>query len=205
MEVHGLKGEFQAVTEPIYLGNSGTSMRLLAPVVSLGKGTYTLVGSDRMHQRPIQDLLDSMNQMGIPACSVNGTGCPPIEIRGHRTKGGIIRLNCKMSSQYLSALLLVAPFSENTLEIHITEGPVSKPYIDITLKVMKSFGVNVKNNSFKSFEVKPQIYKSINYHVEGDASAASYWTSIAYLHGGKVKFTNLTRHSIQGDIRCFCN
>jgi len=202
IEVHGSNGVFKAFTEPIYLGNSGTSMRLLTPVVSLGKGTYTLVGSERMHQRPIQDLLDSMNQMGIPACSVKGNGCPPIEIKGHRTKGGTIQLNCKMSSQYLSALLFVAPFSENTLEIQITEGPVSKPYIDMTIDVMNKFNVRVAFDGYHRFMVEGgQVYKPGRYSVEPDSSQAGYFWAAAAVTGSTVKVMGLTERSRQGDVR----
>ena len=202
IEVHGSKGNFEAFTEPIYLGNSGTSMRLLTPVVSLGKGTYTLVGSERMHQRPIQDLLDSMNQMGIPAYSVKGNGCPPIEITGHRIKGGTIQLNCKMSSQYLSALLLIAPFSENTLEIQITEGPVSKPYIDMTIDVMSKFNVRVASDGYHRFMVEGgQVYKSGQYSVEPDSSQAGYFWAAAAVTGSTVKVMGLKDSSRQGDVR----
>ena len=202
IEVHGSKGTFQAFTEPIFLGNSGTSMRLLTPIVSLGKGTYTLVGSERMHQRPIQDLLDSMNQMGIPAYSVKGNGCPPIEIKGSRIKGGTIQLNCKMSSQYLSALLLVAPFSEKTLEIQITEGPVSKPYIDMTIDVMGKFNVRVESDGYDRFMVEGgQIYKSGRYSVEPDSSQAGYFWAAAAVTGSTVKVMGVRDSSRQGDVR----
>ncbi|MBU0727341.1 hypothetical protein KKA95_01515, partial [Patescibacteria group bacterium] len=110
-----------------------------------------------------------------------------------------IKIKGNKSSQFLSALLMISPYIA-PLRIEVVGELVSKPYIDITLKVMKAFGVKVKNNSYKSFDIKPQVYKATNYQIEGDASAASYWTSIAYLHGGKVEFTNLNNRSIQGDI-----
>lgn len=202
IEVHGKKGRFQAFPEPIYLGNSGTSMRLLAPLVSLGKGTYTLVGSERMHQRPIQDLLDSMNQMGIPAYSVKGNGCPPIEIGGHRIQGGTVQLNCKMSSQYLSALLLVAPFSETMVEIQITEGPVSKPYIDMTVDVMHKFNVRVESHGYERFAVEGgQVYRSGRYSVEPDSSQAGYFWAAAAVTGSTVKVMGIKDSSRQGDVR----
>ena len=201
IEVHGSKGKIKAFTEPIYLGNSGTSMRLLTPLVSLGTGTYTLVGSKRMHQRPIQDLLDSMNQMGIPACSVRGNGCPPIEIIGHRINGGTIQLNCKMSSQYLSALLLVAPFSESTVEIQITEGPVSKPYIDMTVDVMRQFNVKVVSDGYDRFTVESgQAYRSGKYSVEPDSSQAGYFWAAAAVTGSTVKVMGIKDSSRQGDV-----
>jgi len=200
-EVHGSKGNFQAYANPIYLGNSGTSMRLLTPLVSLGKGTYTLVGSERMHERPIQDLLVSMNQMGIPASSIKGNGCPPIEVIGSRIKGGTIHLNCKMSSQYLSALLLVAPFSESTLEIQITEGPVSKPYIDMTVDVMSKFNVRVESDSYERFTVEGgQVYRPGQHSVEPDSSQAGYFWAAAAVTGSTVKVMGIKSGSRQGDI-----
>ncbi len=201
VEVHGSKGKFQSFTEPIYLGNSGTSMRLLTPLVSLGTGTYTLMGSERMHQRPIQDLLNSMNQMGIPAYSVRDNGCPPIEISAHRVKGGTIQLSCKMSSQYLSALLLIAPFSENTIEIQITEGPVSKPYIDMTIDVMSKFDVWVVSDGYDRFTVEGgQIYRSGQYSVEPDSSQAGYFWAAAAITGSTVKVMGIKDDSRQGDV-----
>jgi 3-phosphoshikimate 1-carboxyvinyltransferase len=200
-QVHGSKGHFQAFADPIYLGNSGTSMRLLTPLVSLGKGTYTLVGSERMHQRPIKDLLDSMNQMGIPASSINGNGCPPIEVVAHAIKGGTIHLNCKMSSQYLSALLLVAPFSENRVEIQITEGPVSKPYIDMTVEVMSKFNVRVASDGYDRFTVEGgQVYRSGHYSVEPDSSQAGYFWAAAAITGSTVKVLGIKDSSRQGDV-----
>ena len=201
VEVHGSKGNFQSFTEPIYLGNSGTSMRLLTPLVSLGTGTYTLMGSERMHQRPIQDLLNSMNQMGIPAYSVRDNGCPPIEISAHRVKGGTIQLSCKMSSQYLSALLLIAPFSEKTIEIQITEGPVSKPYIDMTVDVMSKFDVWVVSDGYDRFTVEGgQIYRSGQYSVEPDSSQAGYFWAAAAITGSTVKVMGIKDDSRQGDV-----
>jgi 3-phosphoshikimate 1-carboxyvinyltransferase len=125
--IHGTEGILKPCDTPIYLANSGTSMRLLTAVAALGKGRYTLTGSERMSQRPIQDLLDGLQQMGVSAKSLNNTGCPPIEIIGGKIKGGRIELKCGISSQYLSGLLLISPYTLDGLEIVVTEGPVSKP------------------------------------------------------------------------------
>ena len=196
VEVHGTKGKFKAFAEQIYLGNSGTSMRLLTPVVSLGTGKYTLIGSKRMHERPIQDLLDSMNKMGIPAFCVKGNGCPPVEITGYEIKGGTTQLNCEKSSQYLSALLLIAPFSESELEIEITGGPVSRPYIDMTIDVMNQFGVRVECGGYDRFRVQSgQTYKSGQYTVEPDSSQAGYFWAAAAITGSTVKVMGIKANS----------
>ncbi|OQY58105.1 MAG: 3-phosphoshikimate 1-carboxyvinyltransferase, partial [Desulfobacteraceae bacterium 4572_88] len=159
--LHGTKGMLSPCDEPIFLGNSGTSMRLLTAVTALGNGTYTLTGTDRMCERPIRDLLDGLDQMGVSARSVNGSGCPPVEVRGGDIRGGSIRLRCGISSQYLSALLLIAPYTREGLEIIVTEGPVSKPYIDMTADVMTRLGIEVNREGYNRFHIPgKQVYKS---------------------------------------------
>jgi len=200
--VYGTKGELSPCDTPVYLANSGTSMRLLTAVAALGKGAYTLTGTERMCERPIQDLLDGLNQMGVSARSVKNNGCPPLEIVGDRIKGGKIGLRCKVSSQYLSALLLIAPHTEEGLDITVTQGPVSKPYIDMTVDVMNRLGVEVRREGYEFFSVPgKQVYKSGSYMVETDASNASYFWAAAAITRGTVKVRNISRDSRQGDVR----
>ncbi|MCP4104377.1 MAG: 3-phosphoshikimate 1-carboxyvinyltransferase [Desulfobacteraceae bacterium] len=202
LTVHGTKGFLSSCNYPVYLGNSGTSMRLLAAVASLGNGKITLNGTERMHERPIQDLLDSMNQMGIPAISVNNNGCPPIEVTGGRVKGGTVDLRCKISSQFLSGLLLIAPYTKESLEINVTEGPVSKPYIDMTADVMSRMGVEVIRDGYEHFKVRGnQEYKAGSYTVEPDCSNAGYFWAAAAVTGSSVKVKGITKDSQQGDVR----
>ena len=118
-------------------------MRLLTAVAALAPGTVTLYGTERMGQRPIQDLIDALEQIGVRVFSTNRNGCPPVEIGGDTVSGGEVGINCRASSQYLSALLLVAPYTVKGLDITVTEGPVSKPYVDMTVDVMAAFGVGV--------------------------------------------------------------
>ena len=134
--VYGAKGAFQLCSDPIYLGNSGTSMRLLTAVAALGNGVYTLKGTKRMGERPIQDLIDGLGQIGVKAHAVNNNGCPPVEVKGGKIAGGSIALKCGISSQFLSALLLIAPYTKNGVEINVIKGPVSRPYVDMTVDVM---------------------------------------------------------------------
>ncbi len=202
ISVSGSHGRLISPEKPIYLGNSGTSMRLLAAVAALADGVSILTGTSRMCERPIKDLLDGLNQTGISASSQKGSGCPPIEIRGGKVKGGSVDLRCGISSQYLSALLLIAPYTENGLEINVIEGPVSKPYIDMTINVMRQFGVSVNRKGYDQFYIKGrQIYQSGNYAVEPDCSNASYFWAGAAVTKGKVKVRGISKQSEQGDVR----
>ncbi len=200
--IHGMSGELEPSDKPIYLANSGTSMRLLTSVAAIGKGTYTLTGTDRMAERPIVDLLDSLSQMKVPARSVNGNGCPPVEVTGGDVRGGRISLKCGVSSQYLSGLLLIAPFTKESLAIEITEGPVSKPYIDMTVDVMTRLGVEIRREGYNFFEVPGnQVYRAGSYAVEPDASNASYFWAAAAITGGTVMVRGISKNSRQGDVR----
>ncbi len=200
--VHGKKGEFKPCDEPIYLGNSGTSMRFLTAVASLGKGMYTLTGTKRMQERPIQDLIDGLSQTGVYARSVNNNGCPPVEVKGGKVEGGGIGLKCKTSSQYLSALLLIAPYTEKGLEINVTQGPVSRPYVDMTVDVMEKLGIKVMRDGYERFEVQGgQAYRAGEYVVEPDCSQAGYFWAAAAITGAGIKVKGISRNSCQGDVR----
>ena len=202
VNVAGCSGKFKPCERPIFLGNSGTSMRLLTALTCLGQGTYRIEGTKRMHQRPIEDLLDGLVQLGMPARSLNANGCPPVEVMGGIGKGGSIRLRCGKSSQFLSAILLIAPYLQNGVDVSIIEGPVSKPYIDMTLAVMDQFGVPVERKDYDSFKVgmmKP--YQSGYYRVECDASQAGYFWASAAITGSSIKVRDIDRNSLQGDIR----
>mgnify|MGYP001813685125 FL=1 len=134
--VYGGGGDLRASIKPIYLGNSGTSIRLLTAVAALGKDTYTFLGNDRMAQRPIQALIDALQQIGVQARSTKNNGFPPVEVNGKNLFGTTAAVNCRASSQYLSGLLLMAPCTAKGLQIEVTEGPVSRPYIDMTLSLI---------------------------------------------------------------------
>ncbi|MEJ2658260.1 MAG: 3-phosphoshikimate 1-carboxyvinyltransferase [Desulfobacterales bacterium] len=200
--VHGKKGRLKPCLNPVYLGNSGTSMRLLTAVAALGQGRYTLTGIKRMQERPIQDLLEGLVQMGVFARSIDNTGCPPVEVNGGRVSGGTVSLKCGVSSQFLSALLLIAPYTQNGVEINIIEGPVSKPYVDMTIDVMEEFGVNVKRDEYRNFAVAGgQIYRAGSYDVEPDCSQAGYFWAAAAITGSKIKVKGTTLKTRQGDVR----
>ena len=200
--VHGEKGRLRQCFEPVYLGNSGTSMRLLTAVAALGQGRYTLTGTKRMQERPIQDLLDGLVQMGVSAHSINNTKCPPVEVKGGSISGGSVSLKCDVSSQFLSAILLIAPYTQNGVELDIIQGPVSKPYVDMTIDVMETLGVQVKRDNYRRFFVAGgQMYRAGKYDVEPDCSQAGYFWAAAAITGSKVKVKGTTLKTRQGDVR----
>ena len=200
--VYGAKGQLKSRIDPVYLGNSGTSMRLLTAVAALGQGRYTLTGTKRMQERPIQDLLDGLVQMGVFARSMDNTGCPPVEVEGGRLSGGAVSLKCGVSSQFLSALLLIAPHTRDGVEINIIEGPVSKPYVDMTIDVMEEFGVRIQRDDYLRFAVAGgQTYRAGSYDVEPDCSQAGYFWAAAAITGSKIKVKGTTLNTRQGDVR----
>lgn len=199
--VQGTGGKLQPAAGNIFLENSGTSMRLLTAIAALGQGDYTFDGSERMRQRPMAELLTALSELGIPARSLAGNGCPPIIIGGGRVSGGPVSIDCGISSQYLSGLLLMAPLTRDGLEIEVVKGPVSKPYVDLTLRVMEDFGVAVKHRGYTQFSVAGgQKYRPGNYTVEPDCSQAGYFWAAAAISGGRVKVTGINQNSDQGDL-----
>ncbi|CAB1056730.1 3-phosphoshikimate 1-carboxyvinyltransferase (EC [Olavius sp. associated proteobacterium Delta 1] len=200
--VSGNSGIFKPCADRIFLGNSGTSMRLLAAVAALGPGKFTLTGTDRMAERPIQDLIDALEQLGVRIRSKNHNGCPPLEIFGEKISGGSVNINCRTSSQYLSALLLIAPYTDRGLEILVTEGPVSRPYVDMTVDVMDKFGVTVCREGYERFKVAgKQTYRAGAYAVEPDGSQAGYFWAAAAVCGTEIKVKGVTADSRQGDLK----
>jgi 3-phosphoshikimate 1-carboxyvinyltransferase len=200
--VYGTKGAIKSSVNPIYLGNSGTSMRFLTAVAALGMGAYTLTGTKRMQERPIQDLLNGLRQMEVGAYAINNNGCPPVEIKGGEIQGGSLTLNCTVSSQYLSALLLIAPYTKNGLEIKVIEGMVSKPYVDMTVEVMERLGVVIERHEYDRVQVPGgQTYRAGSYGVEPDCSQAGYFWAAAAITGAEITVKNTSRTSRQGDVR----
>jgi 3-phosphoshikimate 1-carboxyvinyltransferase len=202
LDVYGKMGSLGAYQETLDLGNSGTSMRLLTAALALGTGKYILTGSRRMQQRPMQDLIDGLNQMGVKSRSIKNNGCPPIEVESAKIRGGTVNLNCALSSQFLSAILLIAPCAENDMEIVVTRGPVSRPYIDITLDVMQKFGVSVERENYDRFHIPGgQTYQAGAYAVESDCSQAGYFWAAAAITGATIRVKDIAADSRQGDIR----
>ncbi|NOY68756.1 MAG: 3-phosphoshikimate 1-carboxyvinyltransferase [Deltaproteobacteria bacterium] len=202
ISINGVGGRPKPAKEKIFLGNSGTSMRLLTAVAALGQGEYFLYGTDRMHERPVSELTGALTALGVDAKCVNKNECPPVRIIGGGINKRSVSIDCSKSSQYLSALLLTGPCTENGLEIRVTDGPVSKPYIDMTVDIMEEFGINLERKGYTYFKVPGnQLYRPGTYTVEADASAAGYFWAAAALTGKTIKVNGTSRLSRQGDSR----
>jgi 3-phosphoshikimate 1-carboxyvinyltransferase len=198
--VRGVGGYLDVPVNSLDLGNSGTSMRLLTAVAALGQGRYRLSGSERLCQRPIQDLLDALALLGVEAVSERGNCCPPVVINGRGLAGGSTRVAGTISSQFLSALLLIAPYACRDVEVTVVGKLVSRPYVDITLSVMSDFGIAYFRQGYNYFSIPAgQRYQGRTYTIEGDASSASYFLGAAAITGGRVKLANLNLPSCQGD------
>ncbi len=188
--------------QELFLGNAGTAMRPLCAALCLGKGSYTLTGEPRMKERPIGHLVDALRQLGANITYLENEGYPPLRIEANGLKGGNVSIDGAISSQFLTALLMASPLAKSEMKITIIGELVSKPYIDITLDIMKRFGVDVENDNYKTFTIESgQKYKAVeHFMVEGDASSASYFLAAAAIKGGTVKVTGIGRNSIQGDV-----
>lgn len=202
-EVTGVGGPLQAAgKQELFLGNAGTAMRPLAAALCLGQNDVVLTGEPRMKERPIGHLVDALRQGGANIDYLEQENYPPVHLHGGFS-GGEVSVDGSVSSQFLTALLMAAPLAPQDTSIAIKGELVSKPYIDITLHLMKTFGVEVENQQYQRFVVRGnQCYQSPGqYLVEGDASSASYFLAAAAIKGGTVKVTGIGRHSVQGDIR----
>ncbi|MEX3021864.1 3-phosphoshikimate 1-carboxyvinyltransferase [Kluyvera sp. STS39-E] len=186
----------------LFLGNAGTAMRPLAAALCLGSNNIVLTGEPRMKERPIGHLVDSLRQGGAEIEYLEQENYPPLRLKGG-FKGGRVEVDGSVSSQFLTALLMAAPLAPQDTTIAIKGELVSKPYIDITLNLMKTFGVEVDNQNYQHFVVRgnQQYVSPGQYLVEGDASSASYFLAAGAIKGGTVKVTGIGRHSVQGDIR----
>lgn len=186
----------------LFLGNAGTAMRPLAAALCLGQNEIVLTGEPRMKERPIGHLVDSLRQGGANIDYLEQENYPPLRLRGGFT-GGDIEVDGSVSSQFLTALLMTAPLGPEDTTIRVKGELVSKPYIDITLNLMKTFGVEIANHHYQQFVVKggQQYHSPGRYLVEGDASSASYFLAAGAIKGGTVKVTGIGRKSMQGDIR----
>ncbi|MDP6735157.1 MAG: 3-phosphoshikimate 1-carboxyvinyltransferase [Nitrospinaceae bacterium] len=198
--VSGTGGQLQLPKREISVGNAGTTMRFLTTFAALAPGITRLTGDERMQERPISDLLSALNQMGVEAWSVNKNGCPPLEIVGGSVDGGNVDLAGNKSSQYLTSILLSAPCFKKDTTIRIVGDLTSKSYADITLDIMRAFGVTVENENYTQFRISAgQAYTARNYPVEGDWSSASYFLAMAAVTEGSVVLTGLNPNSVQGD------
>ncbi len=199
--VDGCGGRIPASTAEMFVGNSGTTVRFLTALVTLAHGTFRLDGTRRMRERPIGDLLDALRQLGAKASSERDSGCPPVVVHADGLPGGTAVVRGDVSSQFLSGLLMAAPYSARGVEL-LVKGPlVSLPYVRMTLAVMAAFGVSLDSADVRRLIVPPgQRYQGRDYAIEPDASAASYFFAAAAIAGGEVTVEGLSRGSLQGDV-----
>jgi len=205
--VRGVGGSFPVKSAELSLGNAGTAFRPLAAVLALAGGEYRLSGSLRMHQRPIGDLVDALRSLGAQIEYSGTEGFPPLVVHAGRIRTGAqVRVRGDVSSQYLSALLMALPMTGAQAEIEVEGELISKPYVEITLNLMRRFGVKVERDGWKTFTVPAKRYASPGeMRVEGDASSASYFLAAGAISGltggGPVRVEGVGSASIQGDVR----
>jgi len=199
MTVTGLGGRIPARSAELFIGNAGTAARFLSAFLTLGDGEYILDGDARMRERPIGDLVQSLTQLGA---TIHGQPCTvPLKILAHGLPGGKTQIAGNISSQFLSALLMVAPYAQAPIEIELSTDLNSKPYVDMSLAIMSDFGVRIERDGYSRFIIHPTCYSPLStYPIESDASAASYFFAAPAILGGTVRVENISRHSKQGDI-----
>ncbi len=212
LTVNGVAGSHASPTDgtlELFIANSGTTIRFLTAALSAAGGRYRLHGVPRMHERPIGDLTNAIQPVlkgTIEAISLGG--CPPVEIASEGWREGVIRVRGNVSSQYLSGLMMAAPISGQTTRIEVDGELVSKPYVEMTAKVMESFGASVEcqesGQHNTAYTIAAGHYAATRYEIEPDASAASYFWGAAAITGGSVRVEGLSRNAMQGDVR-FCD
>jgi 3-phosphoshikimate 1-carboxyvinyltransferase len=203
--VHGAQGMFPVHHADLFMGNAGTAIRPLTAALAAMGGDYALHGVSRMHERPIGDLVDALNAVGARIEYTGVAGYPPLHIQRGLIDARRMQVRGNVSSQFLTALLMAAPLmaKEHAVTIDVTGDLISKPYIEITLNLMRRFGLAVERDGWQSFTVQAgQRYVSPgSIHVEGDASSASYFLAAGAIAGGPVRVEGVGRDSIQGDVR----
>jgi 3-phosphoshikimate 1-carboxyvinyltransferase len=198
--VSGQSGEIYASGVDLFVGNAGTVARFLPPFLALGRGPFTVDGVPRMRERPVADLVDGMRQLGAEVEYAGEDGRFPLMIKGGGIPGGKARVSASKSSQFISGLLMAAPYAQAPVTLH----PVGRkewPYVGITVALMRAFGVEVDEAANGRFTVAPALYSSREYEVEPDASGASYFMAAAAVTGGRVRIPGLGASSPQGDLR----
>ena len=202
-EVEGINGRFpQSSDVALDVQNSGTTIRFLTAALTAAGGNFILRGVARMHQRPIGDLVRALATLGGGVRALGDEEFPPVEVASDGLLGGTVQVAGNLSSQFLSGLLMAAPLAQTVVEIVVNGLLVSQPYVRMTLANMRSFGVNVRTEgtSLSRFIIEPQDYRSTDFTIEPDASAASYFFAAAAICGGSARVLGLNRHSLQGDV-----
>jgi 3-phosphoshikimate 1-carboxyvinyltransferase len=203
LRVAGVGGAFPVRVAELWLGNAGTAFRPLTAVLALSGGEYRLSGVARMHERPIRDLVDALRKMGARIDYLGSEGYPPLAVHpGQLRFGAPVRVRGDISSQFVSALLMALPLAGEAVTVEVEDELISKPYVEITINLMRRFGVEVTRDDWRRFHVARSRYASPgSIMVEGDASSASYFLAAAAIAGGPVRVEGVGRDSIQGDVR----
>ncbi len=197
--INGLDGHIPAGQAELFVGNAGTAARFLTSLLTLAQGKFTVDGDARMRERPIEDLVIALNQLGARVSSSNGF--LPVQVNAAGLPGGVASISGNVSSQFLSGLLMVAPYARARIELRVENGLNSRPYVDMTLGIMSDFGLNPGREGYERFVIEPSRYVSPGqYSIESDATAASYFFAAAAILGGSVRVENITQTSKQGDI-----
>lgn len=200
--IQGTGGRIKNPNQPLYLGNNGTALRLLTSVVCLGQGPFLLTGSTRLQERPIQPLLEALKGLGVQALCQKKQGFPPVILEAQGLAGGLVKLKALESSQYISSLLISAPFAREPLILELQSPTPSRPYVEMTTALMERFGARVTMDSPQVIKIKNGVpYRGTACPIEGDASSASYFFLAAALCQGRVRVGPLHPHTLQGDIR----
>jgi 3-phosphoshikimate 1-carboxyvinyltransferase len=201
-KVVGVGGLFPVKQAELSLGNAGTAFRPLTAALALSGGEYRLSGVARMHERPIGDLVDALRAIGARIDYAGKDGFPPLVIHAAKINASVVKVRGDVSSQFVTALLMALPLLQKETTIEIAGDLISKPYVEITLNVMRRFGVEVARDGWRSFRIPSARYTSPGkIFVEGDASSASYFLAAGALGGGPVRVEGVGRSSIQGDVR----
>ncbi|MCA9120547.1 MAG: 3-phosphoshikimate 1-carboxyvinyltransferase [Planctomycetaceae bacterium] len=203
IQVVGCGGVLPKSRADLNVENSGTTIRFLTAMLAACRGSFRLDGIARMRERPIGDLLAALEQIGGRAVSEASNGCPPVIISANGLRGGTSKIRGNISSQFLSGLLMAAPYAEQPVVVEVEGELVSKPYVTMTLGVMSAFGIDVESGQLNRFLIPNAHYQGCNFAIEPDASAASYFWAAAAVTGGSVTVKGLHRNSLQGDV-AFC-
>ncbi len=207
ISIVGCAGQPPNPRADLQIANSGTTIRFLTAALAATNGEYTLDGVARMRERPIGDLLDGLQRLGANVTSTNADRpwCPPVQVIANGLRGGESEVAGDVSSQFLSGMMMASPYAKSPVAIRVVGELVSKPYVDMTAAVMRSFGVRIdgilREQGHEYRMQSPQCYVGCNYHIEPDASAASYFLGAAAITGGTMRIEGLTFHALQGDVQ----
>lgn len=198
--VYGNGGKFELKDNvELFCGIAGTTSRFLTGLLALFDKDVVITGEGKILERPIGELVEGLKQIGVKIDYLGNIGSLPLKGNGKNINSNEISIDGSISSQYFSALMMIAPLLKNGLIINVLNKQISKSYIDITIDIMKSFGVEVINNNYNQYIIKQSKYKAINYNIEGDWSSVSYFACIGALHDGSIEISNVNNNSVQGD------